>query len=74
MGWSACKPFKSRLSVSCSSMAFLHISLPGFQGQVIWELIFLVQVPRVGVPGVGNKPLALQAQACIMRFLLTVDH
>ena len=52
-------PFKSRVRVSYSSPALLDTSPAGFQTQMLlWGLIFLVQVPRAGVPDVGLEPLS----------------
>ena len=51
-------PFKSRVSVSYSPVALLNISPAGFQSQVFWGLIFLLQDHWAGEPDVGLGSLA----------------
>ena len=51
-------PFKSRVSVSCSPpVALLNLSPTGFQSQMFWGLIFLVQEPWAGERDVGLRTL-----------------
>lgn len=52
------EPFKSNISLD--DMVLLDVSPIGFQSWIFWELILLVQVPRVEVSNVGHKPLAPQ--------------
>lgn len=40
------EPFESRVSVSYSPLVLLDVSATGFQSQMFWELVFLVQIPR----------------------------
>lgn len=42
------KPFKSRICVPCSPMVPLDVSPDGFQSQMFWGHVSLVQVLRVG--------------------------
>lgn len=56
-GKSACEPFKSRLSVPHTFLGLLDISLISFQNQTFWGLLSASQVPKIGVPDVGHKPL-----------------
>ena len=42
------KPFKSGISVSYSLMVLLEVKPIGFQSQMFWWLIFLVQFPGLG--------------------------
>lgn len=51
----ACEPFKRRISIPCSSVGPLDISLVGFLSQLFCGLISLVQVPRAEVPDTGHK-------------------
>ena len=53
-------PFKSGVSVSVSPLALLELSPIDFQSQQLWGLIFLVQVPRVGMLNTGLEPFAPQ--------------
>ena len=39
-------------------------NLFGFQNQMFWRLISLVQVPRVGASDVGSNPLHLREKLC----------
>ena len=55
-------------------MLLLDISTIGFQSQIFWELITLVQIPRLEVPDVGHKPLAPQGETVFVRFLLSMGH
>ena len=65
VGESACKSFKSGISIPYSPLVFLDVSPVGFQSQMFWGLISPVQVPRVGVPDVGHKFLLLREKLCI---------
>ena len=53
----ACEPFKSRVLVPHSPLALLDVSPAGFQSQILWELVYLVKVPKAEVPNVGLRPL-----------------
>lgn len=52
--------FVSKISVPWSSVVFLHAFSVGFQSQVFWGLVSLVQHLRVGVPVVELEPLPPQ--------------
>lgn len=43
-----CWPLKSGVSVSYSPLALLELNCTNFQRQTLWELIFSVQILRVG--------------------------
>lgn len=47
-----CGPFKSKISAPCSFIVFLHVFFVGFQSQVLYGIVFLLQDLEVGVPGV----------------------
>lgn len=49
---SVCEPFKSGSSVLYSPLGLLDVSLIGFQSEMFWGIVSLMQVPRVGVPAV----------------------
>ena len=49
-----------KISVPWSSVVFLHVFSVGFQSQVFWGLVSLVQDLRVGVPVVELEPLPPQ--------------
>ena len=63
------EPFKSEVTVSYSPLVLLDIRPIGFQSQIFGGLIFPVQVPRVGGPDVGLKPLASQEEAPCLWYL-----
>ena len=50
------EPFKSRITIPCSSMVFLVLIPINFPNQTFWGLIFPVPAPRVRVPDVGHNP------------------
>ena len=41
----------------------LYMSPIGFQSQMFWRLIFLLQISSSGVPDVGHEPLIPQGEA-----------
>ena len=45
-----CGPFKSKISIPCSFIVFLHVFFVGFQSQVLYGIAFLLQDLPVGVP------------------------
>lgn len=55
-----CGPFKSRVFVSYSSPAIPDLSPTDYQSQVLWGLIFPVQIPRQRVPDMELEPLTSQ--------------
>ena len=57
---SAREPFKRNVSVPYSPLGPLDVSPVGFPSQTFWGLISPLQVPRVGAPNVGHKPLTPQ--------------
>ena len=63
-------------SVSYSSLALLDISPAGFQSQMFWGLIFLMQEPWAGEPDVGlrKNPHSLGRTSLIVIFLPFVDR
>lgn len=44
------KPFRKRMSVSYSILGPLDFNPIGFLSQMFWAIIFLVQIPEVGMP------------------------
>lgn len=63
MSESVTKLFKSGISIFHSLMGHLDISHTGFQSQVFRGLIFLMQVPSIGIPDVGQEALPPQVEA-----------
>lgn len=62
MSKSVTKLFKSGISIFHSLMGHLDINHTGFQSQVFWGLIFLMQVPSIGIPDVGQEALPPQVE------------
>ena len=60
---SACGPFKSSIPAPYSPLDFLDVSPIGCQSQTLRGLVSPVQVPGVGVPDEGHKPLTPQRDA-----------
>ena len=62
LGGKACEvlgmPFESRESVSFSSLVFPNTRLSGFQSQVFWGFVFLVQDPQPRELSVGLRPVS----------------
>ena len=52
-----CGPFKSKISVPCSFIVFLHVFFVGFQSQVLYVIVFLLQDLQVGVPDMEHMEL-----------------
>ena len=50
-------PFKSRVSFSYSPLALSEVSPTGCQSQMLWWLIFPLQVPQAGEPDFGLRPM-----------------
>ena len=57
MSVSAHKLFKGGISIPYIPLVLLDIRHIDFQSQEFKELVSMVQVPRVAMPNVGNKPL-----------------
>ena len=55
-------PFKSGVSVSYSLSAVMDVNPNGFQSQMLWELIFPVQIPWPGKSDMGFKSLSPQGK------------
>lgn len=66
---SVCKHFKRGIFILYSPAFLLNISLVSFQSQTLWGLVSLVQDLRVGVTGVGYKPLIPQGEALFIYLL-----
>lgn len=49
-------PLTADFLVSYSCLALLDIKTTGFQSQILWEIIFPVQVTQAGEPDVGLSP------------------
>lgn len=60
---SACKPFKRRISVPCSSVGIGDTSPIYFQSQAFWKFVSGVHIHRVHVPDIGYEPTAPQGEA-----------
>ena len=81
-----CVPFKCGVFVSYRPLALPNISPTGFQSQMFWRLVFLMQDPWVGDPNVGlghiapwKGPLWLCYSSCLWVtdpgvWVLTVPH
>lgn len=68
------QPFNCGVSVNYSTLAFLAVSPAGFQSQVLWELLFLVQVSWVGEPkSSAQTPHSLGWTATVVIFLLPIS-
>ena len=52
-----CVPFRSRVSITHSSLAFPEVSFPVFQTQMFWGLIFSVQYPWAGKHNIWFRTL-----------------
>lgn len=50
--------FKGRISVSYSPLTLPDVNPADFQSQVSWQLVFPVQGPWAGKPGLGVRPFA----------------
>ena len=79
LGFRTCEimhtPIKSKVSVSCNSLAFLHTSPAGFQSQIFRGLIFPVQDPWAGKPSVGPQTsCSLRRTSAIVIIFLLVGH
>ena len=66
-----CTPSKIRVSVACSPEALLNTSPTGFQSQMFWGLVFLMQSPWVEEP---QTPCSSGRTSMMVIFLLFVDH
>lgn len=55
--------------VPYSPLILLDISPIDFKGQMFWEMIVLLQVPRVKMPDMGHKPLLLREKLYICNIL-----
>ena len=62
-------PFKSGVSVSYSPSALPKMSPTGFQSQMFWGLISLMQDPQVGCPIWGSDPCSLGRISMVVIFL-----
>ena len=61
---SAGEPFKDGNS---GTMILLHISPIGFQSQMFWGFVSLVQVPRVELPDLYHRPLNFRKKLCVCK-------
>lgn len=61
-----CVPFKSRVSVSYSPPVLPDVSPVDFQSQMLWAMVFLVQVSQTGELNVGLTPLSFRRTSVVV--------